>query len=102
IGPLLSVIPAALVGWAEGPTLLLWVLLLYLVIQTLESYLITPLIEQSNLDVPPALLLSAQFLLGLMFGILGLLLAAPLLVVALVLVRMLYIRNLLKDPIELP
>lgn len=102
IGPLLSVIPAALVGWSMGPAMALWVVLLYAAIQAVESYLITPMVQQSNLAIPPALLLSAQFLLGLMFGILGLLLATPLLAVALVLVRMLYIRNILKDPIRLP
>lgn len=102
IGPLLSVIPAALVGWSVGPVMALWVVLLYAAIQAVESYLITPMVQQSNLAIPPALLLSAQFLLGLMFGILGLLLATPLLVVALVLVRMLYIRTILKDPIQLP
>lgn len=102
IGPLLSVIPAALVGWSIGPATALWVILLYAAIQAVESYLITPMVQQSNLAIPPALLLAAQFLLGLMFGILGLLLATPLLVVAMVLVRMLYIRKVLKDPISLP
>ena len=102
IGPLLAVIPAALVGWSVAPAMALWVVLLYAAIQAVESYLITPMVEQSNLAIPPALLLSAQFLLGLMFGILGLLLATPLLVVVLVLVQMLYIRNILKDEIQLP
>lgn len=102
IGPILSVIPALLVGWSQSPSMALWVLLLYIVIQTLESYLITPLIQQRNLQIPPALLLAVQLLMGLMYGVLGLMIAAPLTVVALVLVRMLYIRNVLNDSIRLP
>lgn len=102
IGPLLSVIPAALVGWSVAPAVALWVILLYAAIQVAESYFITPMIQQRNLAIPPALLLSAQFMLGLMFGILGLILATPLLVVVMVLVRILYIRGVLKDPIRLP
>ncbi len=102
LGPILSVAPAALVGWSLSPSMALWVILLYLAIQTVESYLITPLIQQSNLQIPPVLLLSMQFLLSLMFGILGLLVAAPLTVVALVLIRMLYIRRVLDASVRLP
>lgn len=102
LGPILSVVPAALVGWSLSPSMALWVILLYLAIQFVESYLITPLIQQSNLQIPPVLLLSMQFLMSLMFGILGLLAAAPLTVVVLVLVRMLYIRKVLDAPIRLP
>ncbi|BES70281.1 AI-2E family transporter [Marinobacter nanhaiticus D15-8W] len=102
IGPILSVIPAVLVGWSVSPSMALWVVLLYLAIQTLESYLITPLIQQRNLAIAPALLLAVQLLMSLMFGVLGLLLATPLTVVALVLVRLLYIRKVLGDSIRLP
>lgn len=102
VGPILSVVPAALVGWSLSPTMALWVILLYFTIQLVESYVITPLIQQSNLQIPPVLLISMQFLMSLMFGLLGLLAAAPLTVVALVLVRMLYIRKVLDAPVRLP
>src|SRR5690606_25719481 len=54
VGPILSVIPAVLVATqADTPNAALWVLGLYAVVQFVESYLITPLIEQRAVDVPP-------------------------------------------------
>lgn len=51
--------------------------------------------------MPPALLLTAQLVMGTGVGILGLLLASPLTVVGMVLVQMLYMRNVLGEDVEL-
>ena len=71
-------------------------LLLYLVIQTVESYLLTPLLQQRVVSLPPALTVSAQILMAVLLGGLGLALATPLTAVSLVLVKMLYVEDVLN------
>lgn len=102
LGPLLSAVPAVLIGWLQGPMMALYVILLYISIQTVESYFITPLIQRKTILLPPALILTIQLAMGFAFGILGLLLATPLAVVVLVLVQMLYVEDILGDQADLP
>jgi predicted PurR-regulated permease PerM len=91
IGPILSAIPAVMLALMQSPTLALYVALLYLGIQTVESYLLTPLLQKRAVSLPPALTISAQVLLGVLLGGLGLALATPLTAASLVLVKMLYV-----------
>lgn len=49
----------------------------YLGVQTVESYAITPLIQQERVSLSPALIISMQLLKGVLFGVLGLTLATP-------------------------
>ncbi len=63
----------------------------------MESYVFTPWMQQRNVSVPPALTIAVQLLFGLLAGTLGLLLATPLAAVGMVLVRMLYVEDLLGD-----
>jgi predicted PurR-regulated permease PerM len=100
IGPVLSAVPAVLLALLQSPTQAFSVVLLYLAIQTVESYLITPLIQQRTVSLPPALTITAQVALGVLLGGLGLVLATPLMVCLLVLVQMLYIHETLGDSIE--
>lgn len=72
-------------------------LVLYVVVQSLESYVITPSVMHAQLKLLPGLTLSAQFLFTVMFGPLGLLLALPMAVCLQVIVREAVIRDLL-DP----
>jgi predicted PurR-regulated permease PerM len=102
IGPLIAAIPALMVGLSQDGTTVLYIAILYFVVQILEGYLITPFIEQRVVNLPPALLLITQLVLGAGFGILGLLLASPLAVVIMVLVQMLYMRDVLGEPVKLP
>ncbi|MBB6610795.1 AI-2E family transporter [Pontibacter sp. Tf4] len=96
IGPWLAGIPAVLVGLTQGSQMALYVILVYGGIQMIETYLITPIIFQKTVALPPALLLFFQVLLGLLQGGLGLLLAAPILAVLMVLVKELYIKDVLE------
>jgi predicted PurR-regulated permease PerM len=97
IGPLLSVVPAVLLALVQSPLLALYVILLYAGIQLVESYLITPLIQKRMVSLPPALTIVVQLLAGVLAGGLGLLLAAPLTVAGLVLVRRLYLDRVLGE-----
>jgi predicted PurR-regulated permease PerM len=97
IGPILSAVPAIIVAFSQSPMLAVWVVVLYLALQTFQSYLVTPLIQREMIAVPPALLFLVQLVMGLLFGILGLLLAAPMTAVLVVLVRALYVEDALGD-----
>jgi predicted PurR-regulated permease PerM len=100
IGPLLAFIPAILLAFTDSTTHALAVGGLYLGVQGFESYVLTPLVEKRAVSLPPALTLTAQVLLGLLAGGLGLVLAAPLTAVAMVLVQRLYIEDMLGDTME--
>ena len=96
-GPILALIPAVLVGLMDSPVTAAWVTALYIGIQIVESYVLTPFLQQSAVSLPAALTITAQLVLGVFVGGIGLALATPLIVVILVLVRELYVRDLLGD-----
>jgi predicted PurR-regulated permease PerM len=98
IGPILSFVPAGLLAIPQGFSQVLYVGLLYIGIQTVESYVITPPMQRRMVSLPPALTISAQVILGVLFGFLGLLLATPLAAAVLVLVKMLYLEDVLGEP----
>jgi predicted PurR-regulated permease PerM len=102
LGPLLSVIPAIMLGLTISPTMGLWVCLLYLGVQTLEANVITPLVQQKAISLPPAFILASELVMGLLLGGAGLAFATPLGAVLLVLVNMLYIQDYLGEPGNLP
>jgi len=82
-GPLVSAIPALLMSLLIGVDEAGWVLLLFVIIQQIEGNLIIPLLQQSIARVPPLLTLFAIVSSGLLFGLLGVILATPLTIVAL-------------------
>jgi predicted PurR-regulated permease PerM len=99
IGPIIAAVPAVLLSCSQGPTTALLVVGVYVAVQTLESYAITPLIQQERVSLPPALIISMQLLMGVLFGILGLALATPMAALGLTLVRETYVeRYLAKEP----
>lgn len=97
VGPLLALIPAALFALLQGPAQVLYVVVLYGAIQTVEAYLLTPLIERRMVALPPALTLTAMLIATLLFGWLGLLLAAPATAALMVLVQMVYLEDTLGE-----
>ena len=93
-GPLIAIIPAALIAFMQGPTTALIVIGLYVVVQILESSIITPQIQKKMINMPPALIIIAQLVMGIFAGILGLALATPIVAIIIVLVNELYIKKL--------
>jgi len=92
-GPLLALIPAVLVALMQGPETAALVAGLYILIQFIESNFITTLVQQKLLNMPPALIIIAQLLMGALTGAWGLVLATPLTVIVIVLVQELYLKN---------
>lgn len=97
LGPLIAALPIALAAMPLGLSSLAWVMAIYFCIQTIEGFLVAPLIQKEAVDVPPAWTLFAIVLLGAMFGIMGVALAAPLLAVARIAVLRFYVEDWLQD-----
>ena len=97
LGPWLGAIPGVLIALTVSPTTALYAALMYLAIQQVESNVITPLVMKKAVQIPPALTVAAALIGGALFGLVGVFLATPLAVVAMVLVRMLYVHDLLGD-----
>jgi predicted PurR-regulated permease PerM len=102
LGPLISVIPAIMLGLTISPMMGVWVCLLYLGVQILEANVITPLVQRKAISLPPAFVLGSELLMGLLLGGAGLAFATPLVAVVLVLVNMLYIQDVLGEQGSLP
>jgi len=95
IGPLASAIPALLLALPEGGTTVIWVAVLYALIQTIESYFLTPMVDKRAVSLPPALTITTQVLFGSVAGILGLALATPMTAMAVILIHRLYVQDAL-------
>jgi len=100
VGALVAFAVAFLVALGHDPWLALWVTLLYVAIQQVESNLLVPLIQQHTVSLPPALGLFSIIAVGTLFGPLGILLAVPLTIVVLVAVRRFYVEGLLGKPMR--
>jgi predicted PurR-regulated permease PerM len=99
IGPIIASIPGLLIALAQGGLALAgWALVVYLLAQTVENYLVTPLVQERVVNMPPVLTIAFLTIFGSLFGILGLIVATPIGVVIMTLVKMIYIEDILdKD-----
>ena len=101
-GAITSAVPAIMVALVQSPELAMWVVGLYVVVHHVEAYLIQPVIQQFAVEIPAVITLFALLAFGLLFGVLGILLAAPLAVVSYVLVKRLYVIEALDTPTPIP
>jgi predicted PurR-regulated permease PerM len=101
-GPILSAVPGVLIALVESPELALWTALMYVFVQHSEAYLIQPLIQQYAVEVPAVVLLFALLAFAVLFGIVGIVFAAPMTVVTYVLVKRLYVVEALHTPTPIP
>jgi predicted PurR-regulated permease PerM len=101
-GAITSSVPAIMVAIVQSPQLALWVVALYVIVHHVEAYVIQPLIQQFAVEIPAVITLFALLAFGLLFGVLGILLAAPMAVVSYVLVKRLYVIETLDTPTPIP
>ncbi|WP_349512420.1 AI-2E family transporter [Erythrobacter sp. NFXS35] len=99
VGPVIAGVPAVLLAFTVSPAAALWTVVLYLVIQQLQGNYLQPMIQKHAVNVPPAVLLFAVLAAGILFGVPGVLLAAPLTIVVFLFVQRIYVRELLCKPI---
>jgi len=83
-----------LLAFAQGPTQALHVAIFFLVIQQLEGNVVIPMVQRWAVQLPPVLSLLAVVVFGTLFGVEGVILGTPLMVVAVVLIRKLYVDHL--------
>ncbi len=76
-GPVLSAVPAVLLGFSDSFVLGLLVLGFYIIIQQFENHLIYPLVVRKIVGIPPILVIIVLFVGARLAGFLGLLLAVP-------------------------
>ncbi len=101
IGPILGAIPALMVALLEGPVMVLYVAILYFVVETAESSLIYPMATEKAVHVSPAYTVIIQLAGGVVAGIPGVILATPLAVVGAVTIQMLYVEDVLGEEVEI-
>lgn len=101
-GPVLAAVPAILLALAVSPEMALYVFFLYLIVQQFEGNVLTPMVQQYAVDLPGVVLLFSLIAFGTLFGTLGVILAAPLAVVMLVLVKRLYVIETLHTETPMP
>jgi predicted PurR-regulated permease PerM len=94
LGSIAGAIPPLLLAFAGNPLDALWVVLAYVLIQQVESNLLTPLVMEKAVSLHPVVVIASVTIMGAAFGVLGALLAVPASVVAGVLVEELWFGRL--------
>jgi predicted PurR-regulated permease PerM len=93
VGPLVAAIPGILIAFSQGPHIAVYAALVYFTVQFIEGHLVIPLAQKWAVSLPPVLGLLSIVAFGLVFGFIGVLFAMPLTVVAVVLVKRLWVDN---------
>ncbi len=96
-GPLAALVLGVLVAATQGPQKMLWTAGIYVLVQIIESNLLTPVIQRRQVSLPMALILVAQLVLGVYTGVLGLVLATPIFAIVMMLIKTLYVEDVLDD-----
>jgi len=113
-GPIIAAIPAVLIAFVKDPWLAVWTILVYVFVQFVESWVVTPTIEKHTVELEPGMTMVFQLVMAVLVGTVGLIVATPLLAVIVVIVQMVYVEDILGDrskliphgeeemPLELP
>ena len=101
-GPIASAVPAVLVALAQSPELAVWTVVMYVVVHHIEAYVLQPLVQQYAVEVPAVVMLFSLLAFGMLFGLIGVFFAAPMAVVAYVMVKRLYVMEALHTPTPIP
>lgn len=79
IGAVISGVLMVLVGFSGGTEMGLWTIAIYIAIQNFDGYVLVPMIAKKTVDLAPALVLGFQLIMGVLFGVMGLTFADPML-----------------------
>jgi predicted PurR-regulated permease PerM len=97
LGPIVAAVPIGLVAMPLGVSTTIWSIVIYTVIQSIEGYIVGPLIQRQAIETPPAWILAAIVLFGTLFGVFGIALAMPLVAIARIAIVRFYIEDYLGD-----
>jgi predicted PurR-regulated permease PerM len=93
-GSLAAMIPGVLLALTIGTNTAIITALIYIVSQTIVSSIVTPIIQERIIKLPPALTIVSQVIMGTLSGALGIIMAVPILVIVIILVDELYVKKL--------
>lgn len=96
-GPLMALIPILAVVLINASDKVLLVVGVFYAIQFVQGQIVTPLLIGQEMNLSPAVILLSQIIAGIFFGFLGLLLSVPLAAIVVVLVREIYVKDILGD-----
>lgn len=102
LGPTVAMIPALLLAVGQGPDAVLWTLAIYVGMQQIQSNLIVPVIQRRMVQLPPLITVFSLAAAAVLFGPVGVFFAVPLAVVVFVLIKALYLREILGEAVEVP
>lgn len=96
-GPVIAMIPGVLLAFTIGTKTAVIVALIYIACQTIVASIVTPLLQKKIIDIPPALTLLSQLIMGTLSGIMGIILAVPLLAILIIIIEELHVKNSALD-----
>ncbi|TFI58167.1 AI-2E family transporter [Sphingomonas parva] len=100
LGVLLAGVPAVVLGFGQGTDTGLWTIGVLIAVQQVQGNLVMPLLQNRMVDLPPAVTIFGIIAAGILFGVAGVLLATPLTIVVLVLIRRLYLEEDKEEVLE--
>jgi predicted PurR-regulated permease PerM len=100
IGSLVAMIPGVLLAFTVSTNMAILVAIIYITSQTIVANIVTPLIQKKMINLPPALTLISQLIMGTVSGALGVILAVPLLAILIILVDELYVKKIAHNDSE--
>ncbi len=102
IGTLIAAIPALLLAINDGPEMVLYTLIVYIVVQQVQGNIVMPIIQQKIVTLPSALTIFALIAFAALLGPMGVLFGEPLAVLLFVIVKKVYIRDTLHERTRIP
>ncbi len=100
LGPIISTVPAILLALSKGGVTLLWVVGAYIAVQALENNVISPFIMARSMKVHPVAVIFSMLLCVAAFGVLGVLVAAPMVAIVSIVHEELYVKRFLPSVTE--
>ena len=100
LGTIVVVIPAVILGFGESTTTGIWTLVVLIGVQQIQGNLVMPLLQSRMVELPPALTIFSLVAAGVLLGPVGVILATPLTVMLMVVVKAVYVQPHDLDPDE--
>ena len=96
-GPIFALIPSVAVGLVQTPQDIGWIIFIIYGVSFVQSQVVTPLLVQESIQLPPVLVLMGQIIAGAFLGFIGIMLAVPITAILMVLVQEVYVKDILGD-----
>lgn len=91
LGTIVVVVPSVILAFGQSTTMGIWTIVVLITVQQVQGNLVMPLLQSRMVELPPALTIFSLVALGVLLGPVGVILATPLTVVAMVMVKSLYV-----------